>query len=274
MAGIWDTYANRVAVKGETVRADALAREKLRIRYMLQDSLSFHTVKIYTDSLIETTEDEEGVISDNGITQSVAIINSDNLDEKYVYSLPDEDVQIGDLFFWADNYWLITERDANSEVYTRAKALQCNYILKWVEVIDNEPKIMEQWCYVEDGTKYMTGELEDRHFIVTRGDARIAITISRNQHTRKFNRTCRFLVDDSGSDSLLSFDLSKPLKVGHTYNDKGIYQFVLSESNSSTLDNMELGVADYYKYFPLEHDPFDTSSSSGGDSDNGKKVWL
>lgn len=120
----------------------------------------------------------------------------------------------------------------------------------------------------------MTGELEDRHFIVTRGDARIAITISRNKYTKKFNRTSRFLVDDSESDNLLSFDLSKPLKVGHTYNDKGIYQFVLSESNSSELDNMELGIADYYKYFPVQNDPFDTEITYHESADKGKKVWL
>ena len=154
MAGIWDTYANRVTVRGSSIRSDTLEREKSRLKHMLQDSLSYHNVYFYTDSNIIKTESESGKITDNRIYQNIAIINSDNLDEKYVYSLPDEDVQLGDLFYWSDNYWLITDRDANSEVYTRAKALQCNYLLKWIEVIDGEPTIMEQWCYVEDGTKF------------------------------------------------------------------------------------------------------------------------
>ena len=149
MADIWDVYANRVTVRGKTVRADRLAREKLRLTHMLQDSLSFHNVSMYTDSIIVPNENG----TDNRISQDIAIINSDNLDEKYIYSLPDEDIQIGDLFYWSDNFWLITERDANTEVYTRGKALQCNYLLKWIEVIDGEPQIMTQWCYVEDGTK-------------------------------------------------------------------------------------------------------------------------
>lgn len=276
MTSIWDRYANRVTVKGATLRADTLAREKLRIRHMLEDSLSFHNVLMYEDGIV-IPGDEYGLNIGNGIEQNIAIINSDNLDEKYVYSLPDEDVQIGDLFYWSDNYWLISERDANSEVYTRAKALQCNYLLKWIEVNDDEPTIIEQWCYVEDGTKYMTGELEDRHFIATRGDSRIAITISRNEHTKRFNRTCRFLVDDSESDNLLSFDLSKPLKVGHTYNDKGVYQFVLSESNSSILDNMALGIADYYQYYDKDGNTIvkkDNAADEEETEQNGKKVWL
>ena len=153
MSDIWERYNNRVKIKGATVREDTLAREKLRLTYMLQDSLSYHSVQIYSESFLTITDDE-GNVRDNAVAQNVAIINSDNLDEKYVYSLPDEDLNIGDLFYWSDNYWLITERDANTEVYTRAKALQCNYLLKWVEVIDKEPVIMEQWCYVEDGTKF------------------------------------------------------------------------------------------------------------------------
>lgn len=269
MSNIWDRYSNRVTVRGDSVRSDTLAREKSRLKYMLQNSLSYHTVYFYEDSIIKINQSEScDVVNDNRIIQNIAIINSDNLDEKYVYSLPDEDVQIGDLFYWSDNYWLITERDANTEVYTRAKALQCNYLLKWVEVTDDGPQIIEQWCHVEDGTKYMTGELEDRHFIVTRGDNRIAITIARNEHTKLFNRKSRFLVDDSGTNELSSYDLSKPLKVGHTYNNKGVYQFVLSESNYTDNDNMELGVADYYMYFPFD------KSGTFIDDESGKKVWF
>ena len=251
MSDIWDTYANRITVRGKSVREDNLEREKLRIRYLIEDSLSYHSVCVYEKSIIDTNEKDEEI---NVIKQDVAIINSDNLDEKYLYTLPDETIYPGDLVQWMDNYWIVTEKDANVEIYTRAKLKQCNYILKWVEMIDDVPTIMEQWCYVEDGTKYMTGELEDRHFIVTRGDARIAITIGRNPHTAKFNRKSRFLVDDPMSEYMLSFDLSKPLKAGHTYNDRGIYQFVLSESNSSVLDNMELGIADYYAFFPKENE--------------------
>ena len=51
---------------------------------------------------------------------------------------------------WMDNYWLITERDADTTVYTRAKMIQCNHLLKWVS---DDNTIHEQWCIIEDGTK-------------------------------------------------------------------------------------------------------------------------
>lgn len=296
MAGIWEVYQARVGVRGSNIRDDTLVREKLRVSHMIQDSLSYHTVLMYDDSIIEEEQKEHcdccdddncccNEVETNGVKRKVAIINSDNLDEKYVYSLPGEDLHPGDLFYWADNYWLITDRDANNEVYTRTKAIQCNYLLRWVHVQNGEPVIKEQWCYIEDGTKYMTGELEDRHFIATRGDARIAMTIARNQFTVKFNRKSRFLVDDLESDNLLSFDLSKPLKIGHTYNGKGVYKYVLSESYFvPELDNAELGIADYYMYFP-EESTDDSGSSDGNagtedsgnttqENTNGKKVWF
>lgn len=270
MAGIWDKYRARVTVKGASVREDTLTREKLRLTHMLKDSLSYHEVSFYEDGLIIPTIDEMGNETDNAVTQNIAIINSDNLNEKYLYSLPYDNIMLGSIFYWSDNYWIVTERDANDEVYTRAKAVQCNYLLKWVHVSDGEPEIREQWCQIEDGTKYMTGELEDRNFTVTRGDARIAMTISRNKYTVKFNRKSRFLVDDTDSDYYLSFDLSKPLKVGHTYNGKGVFKYVLSESNSSTFDNMDLGIADYYMYFPKES----SDTEEPPEQEDGKKVWF
>lgn len=117
----------------------------------------------------------------------------------------------------------------------------------------------------------MTGDLEDRDFITTRGDARISMTISKNKYTVQFGRESRFLIDDEDSKEKLSYSLSKPLRVGRHYNGEGIYVFVLKEANSTDKDNFELGIADYYKYFPKGGD-----TPSGGDEDtpSGGKGWL
>lgn len=228
----------------------------------LPDSLSYHTAIIFDQEHGVNVDSEEMINA--AIEQNVAIINSDNLDEKYIYSMPGEDIENGSLIHWMDNYWLVVERDANTTVYTRAKLLQCNYLLRWVS---DENKICEQWCVVEDGTKYLTGEFEDRNFVVTRGDSRIAVTIARTAETKKFGRENRFLIDEPGSADLLAYTLSKPLKVGHVYNDKGVYKFVLQEVNSTVNDNYELRIADYYKHFPKD-------SSNVEPPEDGRKVWL
>lgn len=228
---IWDTYNSRITAHGGNKRDAALLRESRMLKLNLPDSLSYHSVTI------------------DDVPQNVAIINTDNLNEKYIYSLPGEDVKHGGLVSWKDNFWLIIERDANDTVYTRAKMLQCNHLLKWV---DEDGVIREQWCVIEDGTKYLTGELEDRNFIVTRGDSRVAMTIARNDDTIKFARDMRFLIDDPDSRLKLAYLLTKPLKLGGTYNKCGVYKFVLQEVTSTEDDNHVLGIADYYKYYPRE----------------------
>lgn len=249
--GVWDTYESRISARGGTKRGAALRRETRMIGTKVKDNLSYQTVTI------------------DDVAQEVAVINSDNLNEKTIIALPGEDIGHGSLVYWMDNYWLITERDANTTVYTRAKMMQCNYLLKWVS---DDNTIHEQWCIIEDGTKYLTGEYEDRNFVVTRGDSRIAMTIARNEHTVKFDRECRFLIDDTESDHKLAYLLTKPLKLGATFNNKGVFKFVLQEVTATDDDNHELGIADYYKHFPK------TTVVDGNEptepDDTGKKVWL
>ena len=72
--------------------------------------------------------------------------------------MPGETIKHGSLVHWMDQYWLVVEKDYNTTLYTRAKLQQCNYLLRWVS---EDAVIHEQWCIVEDGTKYLTGELED-----------------------------------------------------------------------------------------------------------------
>lgn len=128
----WEQYCSRAEARGLTRRDALLKRTKRNLLNKETDSLSFHKVLI----------DEE--------ERQVTIIDSDNLNEKRIISLPGEDLKCGALVEWMNNYWLITERDANNEVNTRAKLRQCNYLLKWV---DEEHIIHKQWCVVEDGTK-------------------------------------------------------------------------------------------------------------------------
>ena len=253
---VWDAYEDRIAAKGNTKRDAALSRTSRMVGTKLKDNLSYQAV----------------VVDD--AAKEVAVINSDNLNEKTIISRPGEDIEHGSTVYWMDNYWLVTERDPNTTIYTRAKMIQCNHLLKWVS---DDRTIHEQWCIIEDATKGLTGEYEDRNFIVTRGDSRVAMTIARNEKTVKFNRECRFLIDDPDSDHKLAYLLTKPLKAGTTFNGKGVFHFVLQEVTATDDDNHDLGIADYYKYFPKA--TIGSGNTSVTPDENvqdgtGKKVWL
>ena len=130
--GVWDIYEERISNSGATKREAILNRTKRSITSKMPDNLSSQEVLI------------------NGVPQTIAIIDSDNLNQKKILSLPDEDFDCGDMIEWAGSHWMITEKDANTEVRAKGLLLQCNYLLKWIDENDN---IIEQWCYVEDGTK-------------------------------------------------------------------------------------------------------------------------
>ena len=246
---VWDLYGNRTETRGKDKKEIMRIREERFVNRHIGDNLSYHSV---------TIDDTD---------RDVVIIASDNLNEKTILSLPGEDLLHGGLVHWMDNYWLITERDADTTLYTRAKMIQCNHLLKWVS---DDDVIHEQWCIIEDGTKYLTGELEDRNFVVTRGDSRIAMTIARNEYTVKFNRENRFLIDDPDSEIKLAYQLTKPLKLGASFNEQGVFKFVLQEVTATGDDNNELGIADYYKHFPQN----DSDESDKDEINSGKKVWL
>lgn len=150
--GVWNTYENRINILGTSQRGVSLKRDSRRLLGQIPTTLSYQTVTVYDQQHgYNITSDE---MAEYAYTQNVGIINSDNLDEKYIYSLPGEDIEHGSLIYWMDNYWLVAERDANTTMYTRAKLLQCNHLLRWVA---EDGEVIEQWCVVEDGTKLKHG---------------------------------------------------------------------------------------------------------------------
>lgn len=253
----WDMYQSRMKSTGTTKRDTLLRRERRYLSEKLPEVLSNFTVNI------------------DGKSQNIEVVNTDDMYEKAIYSMPGEDIAPGSLVEWMDNYWLVVEKDLATEVYTRAKMIRCNYLLRWV---DNDGVIREQWCIVEDGTKYLTGQYEDRDFFVTRGDSRICMTIARNKHTIKMKRGCRFLIDDVESETMTAYEITKPFKIGDILDGHGVFRFILQEVNTTADDNQELRVADYYKQFPRE-DTWKTAPDMSIDPDNnrtddGRKVWI
>lgn len=258
---LWDTYRSRINAQGGSLRNAALQRESRFLNAKMSSSLSYHQVVI------------------NGEQRSLSVINSDNLNQKTLCTLPGEDLPHGGLVEWMKNRWLITEVDANNELYTKGIMRQCNYLLRWIA---DDGNIIERWCIVEDGTKYLTGEYGDNDFIITRGDSRISVTLPRDKYTLRLNRDDRFLIDDYDSPNVLAYRLTKPFKLGGSFNENGVLYFVMQECNTEDTDNFELHIANYYDHFPRENEtkqsvqqaPDDEPNVQPGNDMSGKKVWL
>lgn len=146
--GVWDLYSDRMRANGTTKREAFLKREIRNIDRRLPDNLSYTTAIIYAPEHGWNIADEN--VAAFAEERDVAIINSDNLNEKMIMAMPGEEIENGSLVGWMGQYWLITEQDANDTIYRRSKMVQCNHLLRWVS---KDHEICEQWCIVEDGTK-------------------------------------------------------------------------------------------------------------------------
>lgn len=225
--GSWENYASRIEPNGSTRREYIKKITTDRLNRKIINSLSYKNVLI------------------NDVPQNVAIINKSKLYEKKICSLPNEHLIHGGLVDWCNNKWLITQIDAHNELYETGIMQQCNYPLKW---LNKNGEIVEKWCIVEDGTKYLIGEKAAD--IMAIGDARIAITIGKDSDTMELSRGKRFLVDDLDSSTPLAYQITKPNKLYNIYDGKGVFRFILNEVNLTDNDNTELMIADYYNDVP------------------------
>ena len=85
-----------------------------------------------------------------------------------------------------------------------------------------------------------------------RGDARIQLIITKDEYTLRFGRNSRFIIDDYDSPEPLAYRMTKPYKLGGSFDKDGVLRLVLTECNTEDDDNLELHIADYYTYFPRE----------------------
>ena len=261
----WELYEKRLQPVGHTKREMWLGHTKASIRRRLLASPSCREVLI------------------NGVLQTVSIVHQSEMTVKKICALPDEHLVHGGLVDFAGSKWLITDIDADNEVYEKGLMLQCNHILRW---ISRDGVLREKWCHVEDGTKYLIGEKASEMMSI--GDARIAITIGKDPETTELSRGLRFLIDDTDSESVLAYQITKPNKLFNVYNGKGVFKFILNEVNLTDADNKTLRIADYTTWHPtteLDSDHVDSDftvaeivsaakEAAQKDRDDNKEVWI
>ncbi len=96
--GVWDVYEDRINNSGATKREAFLKRERRTLNTKVKDSLSYQTVTVYTQDNSYNISSEEA--QKKAFIQDVSIINSDNLDEKTLITLPGEDMDCGNIIYW------------------------------------------------------------------------------------------------------------------------------------------------------------------------------
>lgn len=106
----------------------------------------------------------------------------------------------------------------------------------------------EAWLTTRRNTTDLIGEKDgaiDHNTVMTIGDARLALTIAKDDATKKFRRGTRFIIDDVDADEALAYEITKSNRLFNLYDDVGVYRFILNEVVLTDDDNMDIRVADY-----------------------------
>lgn len=227
----WASYAQRMGAIGENKRQMWVNRTSESIRRRAMASPSTHLVKI------------------NGVEQYVSITHRAKIAEKRICALPGEHIKHGGLVEFNSGMWLITELDADNEVYERGLMRRCNHQLRW---IGKDGTVKTKWCVVEDGTKYLIGEATSRYEnLMVIGDARIAVTIGRDADSLELSRGLRFIIDDEDTSSPSAYQITKANRFFNTYDGEGVFRFILNEVVLTANDNIAEHIADYNSWMPV-----------------------
>ena len=235
MNDIWADFTDRVSGPGGTPRDHAIHNIRQRAAVQLRHNPSFHTLLI------------------NGETREMAVLSyAKKFNVKKLCALPGEHITHGGLVYWKDNYWIVTQVDADDTAYESGLMQQCNYKLRWY---DSQGCLIEKWCIVEDGTKYLQGLY---HFeMMELGVARIAVTVAKDDDTKALRRGDRFVIADPDADEKLSYRITKPNTLFNIFEGKGIYRYIMTETvvegedntmDSIARDNPALYAADSVHY--------------------------
>lgn len=227
----WSSYTQRLNAIGDYKRQMWVNRTSESIRRRAMDSPSTHLVKI------------------NGIEQFISITHRADISQKRISALPGEHLKHGGLVEFNTGVWLITEVDADNEVYERGIMERCNHQLRW---IGKDGRVREKWCIVHDGTKYLIGEATSRYEnLMVIGDARIAVTVGKDEDTMELNRGLRFLVDDTDIETPSAYQITKSNRFFNLYEGEGVYRYILNEVVLTKNDNIAERIADYTSWMPV-----------------------
>ncbi|MEK4289378.1 Ig-like domain-containing protein [Paenibacillus sp. FSL P4-0502] len=216
-----ENYEARMKAYGETSLESMKINSRHNLRISMFNSPSYQQVLL---SKLSTPVEEalkiDALINDNG----------DIKDEKKISTFFENDISSGCLIDFQDKKWLMLHYDNMNDIYKRGIIRRCYTTLRWQ---DNNLDIREAWFARKTDVSPNFGIEEGK--IMTLPDERRQIILQSNEHTQKFKKTQRFILDNRAWEIITLDDIAD-----------GIINVVLKESqlNPST-DSLELRIANY-----------------------------
>lgn len=158
-----------------------------------------------------------------------------------IFPLPGEEINMGDIIFWHELHWLVTDVDFADSVTRGGIIERCNRTIRWQNPETRE--IQERWCIAE---KPYTSNI-DKGKEVNTSNREFKVRIPFDEETALVDVDKRFLLEKIGN-SPKAYKCTCVDTITNKYQDiKGgflIWNLTQSEYNRES-DNDELMIADY-----------------------------
>lgn len=219
----WTLYETRLTLDGNTQRDRLINKEKYQISHNIINHPSYKTVLI------------------NEVSDGIIIINTDDSKTKNYNAMPNKTYPIGSLIDYANGKWLITDINADSEVYQTGIIKQCNHLLRFQ---NNTSTIVECWGILEKPQASLTESRE-----VTVLSSKLKLTLPYNNDTRKIHIDKRLFIetrfDENGKEIAVVYKVNNIINSISDYGNGKLLEITLEEVGSSTSDSLTEKIADY-----------------------------
>ena len=226
------------------------------------NSKSREFIKYFRDSLDRDACYINGVEA-TAIFQDHSQSNNKNLsDDKYLILPNDVLCDVGSYINWRNSEWLVfTEEFKTIPTHQQLKIKHVNHKVKWV-VDYNGHKVCnnnEGWgAYVQNQTLYTLGvSFTGDHIALA--NAKMMLYLQNNEETRKIKIGTRFFLGTNIYRVMFADPISRT----------GLINLLLDEdTKNDSIDNYELGIANYWKTDKKDDEKHDDESNKNEHSDS------
>lgn len=232
-------YQKKMQMRGSNARDRNFKNKQREFNYFFNNSLTRQTC------LINGVE-EELIFQDHSQSN-----NKDLSDDKYVIAQNTTAIGVGDYITWSNGEWLIfTEEFKTIQTHQQLKVKAVNENIKWIVngKICNDSK---GWgAYVQSQTLYTLGVSVTNNIAAV--DSKMMMYMQNNKESRALRADDRVFIGYKVYKIKFMDPVSRP----------GLINYLLEEDTISAYDNVEFGVADYYKYYGKETSDDQSKDSS------------
>lgn len=220
-----DSLIERMANRGTSQRERMLRNKQRAFERYYNNTLNLHQCLV-------DGRPEELIFQDHSQSN-----NKDLSDDKYVVCKNDVKISIGSYIDWMDRRWLVfTEEAKTIPSHQQLKIKLVNETIKWIKngKICNNGK---GWgAYVQNQTLYTLGVSRQGNFLDL-VNAKMMMYMQNNEETAQL---------ETGDRIFIGYGVYKVM-FKDIVSRRGLINYLLEEDTMSSLDNKELGIADYYK---------------------------